>query len=105
MDSVIYATILSIITFIVMVVVEKIYNNEISYNMIYVCVALYMLVPFIIHYAIKQHSTITVINNLWSIISIILVSGVSYFWFKKDFGTYKKIGTLLTIVALVMYML
>lgn len=99
----------SIIYIILLVVVELLTVSSLKYwsenkNNFFLYFGLfgYLSVGGIFAYILNKHSEITIINNLWQVLNIILVSILGIVIYKEKLSTKQMVGVFLAIVATIL---
>lgn len=62
----------------------------------------YLVVGAIFAYILNIHSEITVVNSLWQVMNIILVSAVGLLLYKEKLSTIQYVGVVFAVIATVL---
>lgn len=96
----------SISLLIILVLLEILSVSSLKYwsvkknnTFLYLGILGYLSVGFLFAYILKTHSNMTIINALWQVLNIILVSTVGILIYKEKITNLQYIGILFAIIA------
>ena len=84
---------------------SKISNTNNSYQryfLIALGITLYALVGIILYFLLVKQKQLIVVNTLWQVLNVILITSIGIFYFKETLSKYQIIALILAIISIIL---